>query len=205
MIGIIDYGAGNLRSVGKALEYLGEIPKITNDPKEIANFEAIILPGVGSFGAAMESIKRQKLDKPIIDAAKSGIPLLGICLGMQLFYEKSYEDGYFDGLGLLEGEIIKFASETLKIPQMGWNSLELNKLDQLGDGISQNEYVYFVHSYYAKPKDWDEVIYYTDYGIKVPAIVRKGNIIGMQFHPEKSSTTGFKLLKNFISEIKEKS
>jgi glutamine amidotransferase len=204
MIGIIDYGAGNLRSVGKALEYLGEKPKITNDPKEISNFEAIILPGVGSFGAAMDSIKRQKLDKPIVEAAKAGIPLLGICLGMQLFYEKSYEDGCIDGLGLLEGEILKFQSETLKIPQMGWNSLELNKVDKLGEGINKNEYVYFVHSYYAKPKDWDQVIYYTDYGVKVPAIVRKDNIIGMQFHPEKSSTTGFKLLKNFINEIREK-
>ena len=202
MIGIIDYGAGNLRSVGKALERLGELSEITSNPKELSKYEAIILPGVGAFSAAMERLKDNAMDSHIKEYVSLGMPILGICLGMQLFYERSYEDGCFEGLGILQGEIIKFESDILKIPQMGWNNLKLNKWDKLCEGIGGNEYVYFVHSYYANQKNWDEVIYYTEYGVNVPAVVRKGNIFGMQFHPEKSGTTGSKLLENFISVIR---
>ncbi len=201
MISIIDYGAGNLKSVSKALEKLGMNAVITSSFKEINKSKAMILPGVGSFGDCMNSLKSKDLDQCIIENVQNGKYLLGICLGLQLLYEKSYEEGVWAGLGLLKGEVLKFDPSN-KIPHMGWNNLTKGKEDILSHNIEDGEYVYFVHSYYAKPENIEDVVFWTEYGVKVPAVVREKNIIGMQFHPEKSGPTGFKLLKNFGELIK---
>ncbi|SJZ43993.1 imidazole glycerol phosphate synthase subunit HisH [Garciella nitratireducens] len=196
MIVIIDYGVGNLRSVSKALEKLGFQTMITNDLRKIKNSEAMILPGVGAFKDAMEQLKKYNLVDAIKEYAHSKKPILGICLGMQILFDKSWEDGQWKGLGVLKGEIIPFDNR-LKIPHMGWNQLIPGRLDRIGEGLEKDPYVYFVHSYYLKPKDPKDVVFWTEYGTKVPAVVRKDNIIGMQFHPEKSGKTGMKLLENF--------
>ncbi|RBP40276.1 imidazole glycerol phosphate synthase subunit HisH [Garciella nitratireducens] len=196
MIVIIDYGVGNLRSVSKALEKLGFQTMITNDLRKIKNSEAMILPGVGAFKDAMEQLKKYNLVDAIKEYAYSKKPILGICLGMQILFDKSWEDGQWKGLGVLKGEIIPFDNR-LKIPHMGWNQLIPGRLDRIGEGLEKDPYVYFVHSYYLKPKDPKDVVFWTEYGTKVPAVVRKDNIIGMQFHPEKSGKTGMKLLENF--------
>ena len=203
MIAIVDYGLGNLNSVYKALERLGCSAKITSDFEEINNSKAIILPGVGAFHDAMENLNQTGLIDCIKENVKRGKPLLGICLGMQLLYEKSYEDGEFEGLGFLKGEIVKF-EEDLKVPHMGWNQLKINKDhkdDEILKYVEEGDYVYFVHSYYAK-SDFNEVLAYADYGVKVPGIVSNGNVYGMQFHPEKSGETGLNLLKAFGEMIK---
>ena len=196
MIAIIDYGVGNLKSVYKALDDLGFKAKITSNENEINSSRALVLPGVGAFKDAMENLRETGLVDCITDNIMTGKPVLGICLGMQLFYEKSYEDGEHSGLGLLKGEIVRF-NEGLKIPHMGWNSLVKGTEDGIAKGIDEGEYVYFVHSYYLKPENKNEVVLWSDYGTPVPAVVRKGNIIGMQFHPEKSGAVGMKLLRNF--------
>ncbi len=203
MIAIIDYGLGNLNSVYKALERLGCEAKITSDFEEINNSRAIILPGVGAFHDAMDNLNQTGLIDCIKQNVESGKPLLGICLGMQLLYEKSYEDGEWEGLGFLKGEIVKF-EEDLKVPHMGWNQLKINKDhkdDEILKYVEEGDYVYFVHSYYAK-SDFNEVLAYADYGVKVPGIVSKDNVYGMQFHPEKSGETGLNLLKAFGEMIK---
>lgn len=203
MIAIIDYDAGNLKSVSKALERLGYDAIITSSEEEISKSKAMILPGVGAFGDCMKSLKDKGLDQCIIKNVQAGKYLLGICLGMQMLFEKSYEDGEWDGLGLLEGDVVRFNMEMdLKIPHMGWNNLISNGQDAIGDNIKSGEFVYFVHSYYAQPKNDQDVVFYTEYDVKVPAVVRKNNVIGMQFHPEKSGQTGMQLLKNFGELIK---
>jgi imidazole glycerol-phosphate synthase subunit HisH len=196
MIAIIDYGVGNLKSVYKALVNLGFKAIITSNEDEINSSKAMILPGVGAYKDAMDNLGKSGLISCIKGNIAKGKPTLGICLGMQLFYDKSYEDGEYEGLGILKGEIIRF-EEGLKIPHMGWNSLVKETNDEIAEGISEGEHVYFVHSYYLKPEDNSEVVLWSDYGVKVPAVVRKDNVIGMQFHPEKSSDVGMKLLKNF--------
>jgi imidazole glycerol-phosphate synthase subunit HisH len=196
MIAIIDYGVGNLKSVYKALKCLGFEVSITSKEDEINNAKALILPGVGAFKDAMDNLNKSGLVNCIKRNINEGKPVLGICLGMQLFYEKSYEDGEHVGLGVLKGEIVRFSDE-LKVPHMGWNNFIKGSEDSIAKDIKDSEYVYFVHSYYLKPEDKDEVVLWTDYGAKVPAVIRKDNIIGMQFHPEKSGGTGLKLLKNF--------
>lgn len=201
MIAVIDYDAGNLRSVSKALEKLGFETVITSSEKEISKSKAMILPGVGAFGDCMKSLKNKGLDQCIIKNVQDGKYLLGICLGMQMLFEKSYEDGEWEGLGLLEGDVVRFETD-LKIPHMGWNNLIANGSDAIGKNIGIDEYVYFVHSYYAQPKNDGDVVFWTDYDVKVPAVVRKNNVIGMQFHPEKSGETGLQLLKNFGELIK---
>ena len=203
MIAIIDYGAGNLNSVSKALKKIGAESIITSDPNIIKSADATILPGVGSFGAAMSNIRDLGLDKTIKENCRAGQPLLGICLGMQLLYDRSYEDGVWEGLGLIGGDIVKFENPRLKIPHMGWNQLIPNKNTPIGFGINQGEYVYFVHSYYAKSRHAEDVVFYTEYGTEVPAVVQKGLIVGMQFHPEKSADTGMRLLQNFIALVKK--
>ena len=160
MIAIIDYDAGNIKSVSKVLEKIGLEAIVTSDSKEIDNCQAMILPGVGSFGKAMESMRLLDLEYCIKKNVKAGKFLLGICLGMQMLFDKSYEDGEWEGLGLLGGDIVRFDTD-LKVPHMGWNNLIENKEDTIGKNISQGEYVYFVHSYYAVPKKWDDVIFYT--------------------------------------------
>lgn len=196
MIAIVDYKVGNLKSVSKALDNLGLKNFITNNTDEINNSEAIILPGVGAFKDAMEQLKKEKLVGCIKNFAAKGKPILGICLGMQVLYEKSFEDGEWEGLGLLKGEIVRF-NNNLKVPHMGWNKLIKGVKDDIGKDLGDDSYVYFVHSYYLRPQRKEEVVFWTEYGIMVPAVVRENNIMGMQFHPEKSGKAGMKLLENF--------
>jgi len=198
MIAIVDYDVGNLKNVYTALSDVDLEGKITRDPKVLDDADAIILPGVGAFEDAMTHLKKYDLISSLNKNVQKGKTLLGICLGMQVLFDKSYEDGEFTGLGYIPGEIIRFKESTLKVPHMGWNNLTINIKDPIVQNISQNDYVYFVHSYYAKPTNFEEnVIAYANYGVKVPAIVRKENVIGMQFHPEKSALVGTQLLKNF--------
>ncbi|KXG77209.1 imidazole glycerol phosphate synthase subunit HisH [Thermotalea metallivorans] len=201
MIAIIDYGVGNLKSVYKAFYNLDDTVKITSKEKDIYDSKALILPGVGAFKDAMDRLKTSGLVGSLKENMSKGKPTLGICLGMQLLYEKSYEDGEWEGLGVLQGEIVAL-NTSLKVPHMGWNRLKKWKEDPLGEGIGDEEYVYFVHSYCLQPKNKEEILFCAEYGVDIPAVVRKENIVGMQFHPEKSGKTGLRLLKNFWEMIK---
>ena len=199
MIAIIDYDAGNLKSVEKALVALGETPIVTRDREEILRADKAILPGVGSFGDAMEHLHRFGLVEVIKDFVASGKPFLGICLGLQLLFDRSDETPGVEGLGILSGEILKIPDcEGLKIPHMGWNSLEITPNAKLFNGISNGTYVYFVHSYYLKAKDPAIVAATTNYSTLIHASVEKDNVFACQFHPEKSSEVGLHILKNFI-------
>ena len=195
MIGIIDYGAGNLNSICKAFEHIGFETEIVEKETRHEKYDALVLPGVGSFPGAMSRLKENNLDQFIKDYVKTGKPMLGVCLGMQLLFEWGYEDTKTKGLDLLPGEVVKMDS-SLKIPHMGWNELEIIKDDNLFKDLPDNPHYYFVHSYKLK-EITDEVIAVTDYGVKIPAVVRKDNVIGFQFHPEKSGNNGLKLLENF--------
>ncbi len=201
LIAIIDYGAGNLKSVNHALKSLSLESEITSNPDHLFDANAFILPGVGAFRDAMDELTRLNLVDAIKENAQLGKPILGICLGMQLFFEKSYEHGEWKGLHLLEGEVVRF-NHDLKVPHIGWNQLEKATTCRITDKLAENEYAYFVHSYYVLPKKKEDVICWTNYGVKFPAIVQKDNIIGMQFHPEKSGETGVKLLQAFGEMIK---
>ena len=196
MIAIIDYGAGNIFSVKNALDYLGLESILTSDKNSIENSDAVILPGVGAFPSAMKMLENSGLVDTIKEQAKIK-PFLGICLGMQLIFEKGYEFEECDGLGLIKGSVRKMESEDLIIPHMGWNKLEVLNNCRLLDGLGDNEYVYFVHSYKAECADKD-ISAYCEYGGRVPALVHDGKYVyGAQFHPEKSGETGLKILKNF--------
>lgn len=198
MIAIIDYDAGNLKSVEKALALLGQPGVVTRDRKEILGADKVILPGVGAFGDAMNQLKKYELDRVIRDVAGSGTPLLGICLGLQLFFEGSEESEGVEGLGLLKGRIVRFGERHgLKIPHIGWNSLRLQNDGRLFRGIAGEPYVYFVHSYYLRAEDEGIVKAVTEYGDTVHASVEQGNVFACQFHPEKSSAVGLAILKNF--------
>ena len=209
MIAVIDYGVGNLFSLLSSLNYVGLDTKLTNDIEEIKNAKGIILPGVGAFRDAIGNLEKYGLKETLINEARKGKPFLGICLGMQMLFEKSYEYGEYEGLGLINGtveEIKKYIPENsdLKIPHMGWNSLIINerfKDDKILKDIDNNEYVYYVHSYFAKT-DTKNIVTYSEYGTKIPGIVKNENVYGMQFHPEKSGDTGLKLLKNWGELIK---
>lgn len=204
MIAMIDYDAGNIKSVEKALLLLGQEVEVTGDPERILKAEKVILPGVGAFGDAMENLKRAGLDEAIRRVAAKGTPFLGICLGLQLLFERSDEAPGAKGLGLLEGEILKIPDqEGLKIPHMGWNSLHLEHGGRLFRGIEEQSYVYFVHSYYLKAKDESIVKASTEYSTHIHASVEKDNIFGCQFHPEKSSEVGLRILKNFVELNRE--
>ena len=199
MIGIIDYGAGNLKSVEKALLKLGAQTVITRDRETILAADHIILPGVGAFGDAMENLRKYDLDQVIYEAVEQKIPFLGICLGLQLLFSGSEESPGVAGLGILGGEILRIPeTEGLKIPHMGWNSLHLEHNGRLFRGIPENIYVYFVHSYYLKASDPEIVKASTYYSTQIHASVEKGNVFACQFHPEKSSDLGLKILDNFI-------
>lgn len=199
MIAIIDYDAGNIKSVEKALQKLGQDVVITRDSKTILHADKVILPGVGAFGDAMANLKKYGLDQVIYQVVEQNIPFLGICLGLQLLFEKSDESKGVAGLGILEGEICKIPDqEGLKIPHMGWNSLHLQNGGRLFHNIEENAYVYFVHSYYLKAKDEEIVKATTDYSTHIHASVEKGNVFACQFHPEKSSDVGLQILKNFV-------
>ena len=198
MIAIIDYNAGNLKSVEKALNSMGQECVITRDFKEIEQADRVILPGVGAFGDAMDQLKKYELDKVIREVAAENKPFLGICLGLQLLFEGSEESQGVEGLHILDGQILRIPDqEGLKIPHIGWNSLKLSNDGRLFKGISQDAYVYFVHSYYLKAKEPDIVKATTEYSTCIHASVEKGNVFACQFHPEKSSTVGLEILKNF--------
>ena len=209
MIAVIDYGVGNLFSLLSSLNYVGLDTKLTNNIEEIKNAKGIILPGVGAFRDAIGNLEKYGLKETLISEAKKRKPFLGICLGMQMLFEKSYEYGEYEGLGLINGtveEIKKYIPENsdLKIPHMGWNSLIINerfKDDKILKDVDNNEYVYYVHSYFAKT-DMKNIVAYSEYGTKIPGIVKNENVYGMQFHPEKSGDTGLKLLKNWGELIK---
>ena len=198
MIAIIDYGVGNLLSVAKALEHIGSEALITSRKEEFLEADGVILPGVGAFGDAMVSLRRLELLAPLKAYAKTGKPLLGICLGMQLLFSVSEEHGDHVGLGLIPGHVIRMRGD-YKIPQVGWNQLQFERQHPLVAGVEAGEFTYFVHSYLVTPIDPSVIVATTDYHQAIPAIVVKDNIVGMQFHPEKSSTTGLKLLSNFVS------
>ena len=200
MIAIIDYDAGNLKSVEKALKYLGQDVIVSRDSSEILQADKVILPGVGSFGDAMNNLDHFNLVDTIKKVAEKDTPFLGICLGLQLLFEKSDETPGAEGLGILKGEILRIPpKEGLKIPHMGWNSLNIKPQARLFDGIANNSYDYFVHSYYLKAEDENIVAASTEYSTHIHASVESGNIFACQFHPEKSSDVGLRILKNFAS------
>lgn len=200
MIAIIDYDAGNIKSVEKALNFLGEEAVITRDHKEILSSDKVILPGVGAFGDAMGKLHQYELVDTIQEVVEKGIPFLGICLGLQLMFESSDEAPGVKGLGLLSGKVIRIPKQDgLKIPHMGWNNIKVKKGAKLFKGLGADPYVYFVHSYYLKADDEDIVAATTEYGVTIHASVEKDNVYACQFHPEKSSTVGLQILKNFIA------
>lgn len=199
MIAIIDYDAGNLRSVEKALAFLGQEAIITRDRARILSADKVILPGVGSFGDAMGRLRRYGLVEAIRRSVAEGTPFFGICLGLQLMFESSQESPGVEGLGLLKGEILKIPDcPGLKIPHMGWNSLDIRPDSRLFAGIPSGEYVYFVHSYYLKAEDEAAVAATTEYSTHIHAAVEQGNLYACQFHPEKSGDVGLRILKNFV-------
>jgi len=215
LIAVIDYGMGNLRSVTKALEKLGYEAEVVTEPEQLADASAVILPGVGAFGDAMQNLRQQNFVPAIHEYVNTGKPFLGICLGMQLLFDSSEEMGSHQGLGLIAGRVVRFQGD-YKIPQMGWNDLQLhNDHHFLFRGVSEqinkhttnnsakNSYVYFVHSYHVLVDNPQHVLATTDYYGQVTAIVAKGNVMGMQFHPEKSSEIGLKLLENFAREARK--
>ena len=199
MIAMLDYDAGNIKSVEKAVNFLGEKAVITRDRDVILASDKVILPGVGSFGDAMNKIREYKLDQVIYDVVDKKTPFLGICLGLQLLYKTSEESPGATGLGILDGEILRIPdAPDMKVPQIGWNSLDITPGAKLFAGIEGNPYVYFVHSYYLKSRDEADVAAKTNYVVDIHASVERGNVFACQFHPEKSSTVGLKILDNFI-------
>lgn len=199
MIAVIDYGMGNLKSIENALKLLKIKAVITKDKEIIKKTKAIILPGVGAFKQAMDNLKVNDLDNILLQEAKNGKYLLGICLGMQILFEKGFEGMECEGLGLLKGEIKKIEpKEKVKIPHMGWNKLIINKEDEVIDNLGEDKFIYYVHSFMATEYKDEDLVAYSNYGgVKVPGIFRSKNIIGMQFHPEKSGEVGLSLLKKF--------
>ena len=199
MIALIDYDAGNTRSVEKALNFLGEESLLTRDREALLRADKVILPGVGNFGEAMETLNRYGLISVIHEIVEKKTPFLGICLGLQLLFEESQEAPGIPGLGILKGKILKIpAGEGLKIPHMGWNSLELKNQGRLFAGIPEGAYVYFVHYYYLRAQEREIVKASARYGVGIDASVEKDNVFACQFHPEKSSGIGLAILKNFV-------
>lgn len=206
MITIVDYQMGNLRSVQKAIERAGGSAIVTSDPHEVANSEALILPGVGGFGEAVAELRARDLEKPILDFLTSGKPFLGICLGLQLLFETGYEGGLHRGLGVLPGDVVRFtpADRALKVPHMGWNSVrspktfDLTQEPRMLDPSDEGAFFYFVHSYYVRPADPSLVALESDYDGPFCAMVQRGPLIATQFHPEKSQQTGLRFLRRFV-------
>jgi glutamine amidotransferase len=201
MITVIDYGMGNLRSVAKALESLGAKVNVSSASEDIDKAQKVIFPGVGAFSDCMDEVDKRKLREPIKECIAQGKPFLGICMGLQLLFEKSEEAPEVEGLGILKGEVKKFRDESLKIPQIGWNQVEYTQKASslpIFKDIEDKEFFYFVHSYYAEPEDKEAIAATTNYGIDFPSVISKNNILATQFHPEKSQKSGLKLLDNFL-------
>lgn len=201
-IAIVDYGMGNLRSVEKALEKVGGKPLVTRDPEAVRSAQAVVLPGVGAFGACMENLRKYGLDKVVLDVIERGTPFFGICLGMQLLFEESEEFGPVHGLGVLPGRVVRFpASAERPVPHMGWNQIrvcaEVPHLRNVADG----SFVYFVHSYYVVPANGEVVATTTEYGVEFASAVHWKNIFATQYHPEKSQRVGLALLRNFVEAV----
>lgn len=199
MIAIVDYDAGNIKSVEKALQFLGQESVVTRDKETLLQAEKVIVPGVGAFGDAMGKMHQYGLVEVLREIAAKGTPLLGICLGLQLFFESSEETPGVEGLGLLPGKIVRIPDkEGFKIPHMGWNSIQINPASRLLKGIEEGAYVYFVHSYYLQAENEADVAATTDYVVNIHAAAEHENIFATQFHPEKSGEIGLQILKNFI-------
>jgi glutamine amidotransferase len=202
MIAIIDYGVGNLRSVEKAFTYLGYPAKVTTVPSEILNADKVILPGVGAFGKSMEYLDKARMIPVVRQVIDSGRPFLGICLGLQLLFEESAElfggqECLHKGLGIFPGQVLRFPASDLKVPQIGWNQIAKTKESPILDEVAEGSFVYFVHSYYVKPKNPEIILTQTNYGIDYCSGISSGNVSAFQFHPEKSSRVGLAMLKNF--------
>jgi glutamine amidotransferase len=198
MIAIIDYGMGNLRSVQKAFEKVGQQAVVTSDPAQVAAAAKVVLPGVGAFEDAAAELRRLDLVRPVLKAIDSGKPFLGICLGLQLLFDVSYENGRHEGLGVLRGECVRFdLPQEYAVPHMGWNQLNIRRPAPVLSGVAEGAYVYFVHSYYVVPKDAAVIAAETDYGGPFCAMVWRDNVFATQFHPEKSQAEGLRMLKNF--------
>jgi imidazole glycerol-phosphate synthase subunit HisH len=198
MIRIIDYGMGNLRSVQKAFQHVGHDAEITNDPAKVLSADKLVLPGVGAFEDAMRELRDRQLIEPICAAIDSGKPFLGICLGLQLLFDVSFENGTHSGLGVLRGEVVRFdIPREYSVPHMGWNQLSIRGKPPILEGVEEGAYVYFVHSYYVVPKDQSVVAAETDYGGAFCSMIRRDNLYAAQFHPEKSQSLGLRMLKNF--------
>ena len=200
MLAVIDYGAGNLRSVLHALKHLGARDmQLVRGPGQLLGATKIILPGVGAFGAGMAQMRAQKLVAPLKAALVAGVPYLGICVGMQILFEVGEEMGEHAGMSILGGRVVRFPHfADRKVPHMGWNQLNVRANSGLLNGLDKSSYAYFVHSYYCAPSDDDTVIGSVDYGLEFAAVVRRDNIYGVQFHPEKSQNTGLRILSNFL-------
>lgn len=211
MIAVVDYGMGNLRSVQKALEYVGLDACLTSDSSVIKTADALVLPGVGAFRDCMDNLKRLELEESIRFFIKTGKPFLGICLGLQVLFSTSEEFGLTEGFDIIKGKVIAFdrkmkdkeTGETLKVPHMGWNRIKIKGKSPILKGIKDGEFFYFVHSYYVKPSDESVVLTTTDYGVEFVSSVWKDNIVATQFHPEKSQRAGLKVLENFGKWIKK--
>jgi glutamine amidotransferase len=204
MIAIIDYNVGNLHNLKNALDYQGLPNRIVREAHELDGADHIILPGVGAFKPAMERLREAGMEPVVRELVASGVPFLGVCVGLQLLFDESDEDGLHEGLGLLRGRIVRFKGRdaqggALKVPQIGWNQVAWQHPDPLVEGIADQSYFYFVHSYYALPNDPAEALGITEYGERFAAVVRHGNVWGVQFHPEKSQNAGLRLLKNFAA------
>jgi glutamine amidotransferase len=198
-VAVVNYGVGNLRSIKQGLEKSGAQVQITHNPTELRKSDATVLPGVGAFAPAVKNL--MPLTDVVKEAMEAGRPILGVCLGLQLFFTRSSEGGSTRGLGFIKGDIVKFP-DTVKIPQMGWNTIDFVRYHPLLEGVKDHSYVYFVHSYYPHPLDPKVIVATTEYGVKFPSMVAKQNLFATQFHPEKSSKTGLSILKNFVKIVK---
>ncbi|MDM8519829.1 imidazole glycerol phosphate synthase subunit HisH [Anaerolineales bacterium HSG6] len=199
-ITIIDYGVGNFRNVQKAFQFVGATAEITDSIDVVNQAKILVLPGVGAFGDAMDNLRVRHLDTPVLNAVKAGKPLLGICVGLQLLFEKSEEMGHHTGLGILPGKIARFPEgQNLTIPHMGWNQIETQQKHPIMAEIDEGDFAYFAHSYHAVPTNTADIIAQTEYGTYIPSVVGRNNVCAIQFHPEKSQQVGLQILKNFVT------
>jgi glutamine amidotransferase len=200
MIFLIDYGVGNLRSVEKALQTVGADVELTSNPNQIKNAKKLVLPGVGHFGDGMDELHARNLVEPIVESVNNGIPLLGICLGMQLLFYESAEAPGIPGLGLIPGEVYPFPGKSVKVPQIGWNQVFPTRSSRFLDGIEPGTFAYFNHGYYCKPSEVNNILAITEYEVEYASVVKKINLYGVQYHPEKSQHVGLAILRNFVTE-----